>query len=79
MTPQSGWPLYPMYNLLQLFTTTVKRGWQVVGTDSVPDTSRIVASYVGKKKQLTVIGLDTVGAQLNAGTTTTSFRIPDIA
>jgi hypothetical protein len=70
--PQSGWPLYPMYNLLQLFTTTVKRGWQVVATDSVPDTSRILASYVGKKKQLTVIGLDTVGAQLNAGTTTTS-------
>src|SRR5204863_116989 len=32
--PQSGWPLYPMYNLLQLFTTTVKRGWQVVATDS---------------------------------------------
>jgi hypothetical protein len=70
--PQSGWPLYPMYNLLQLFTTTVKRGWEVVATDSVPDTSRILASFVGKKRQLTVIGLDTVGAQLNAGTTTTS-------
>jgi hypothetical protein len=70
--PQSGWPLYPMYNLLQLFTTTVKRGWQVVATDSVPDTSRILASYAGKKKQLTVIGLDTVGAQLNIGTATTS-------
>jgi hypothetical protein len=70
--PQSGWPLYPMYNLLQLFTTTVKRGWQVVATDSVPDTSRILASYLGKKKQLTVIGLDTLGATLNAGTTTTS-------
>jgi hypothetical protein len=68
--PQSGWPLYPMYNLLQLFTTTVKRGWEVVSVDSVPDTSRILAAYVGKKRQLTVIGLDTVGAQLNAGTTT---------
>jgi hypothetical protein len=68
--PQSGWPLYPMYNLLQLFTTTVKRGWEVVSVDSVPDTSRILAAYVGKKKQLTVIGLDTAGAQLNAGTTT---------
>jgi len=70
--PQSGWPLYPMYNLLQLMTTTVKRGWQVVSVDSVPNTSRILAAYVGKKKQLTVIGLDTLGAQLNAGTTTTS-------
>jgi hypothetical protein len=63
--PQSGWPLYPMYNLLQLFTTTVKRGWQVVAVDSVPDTSRILAAYQGKSKQLTVIGLDTAGAQLN--------------
>jgi hypothetical protein len=70
--PQSGWPLYPMYNLLQLFTTTVKRGWSVVAVDSVPDTSRILAAYVGQKKQLTVIGLDTVGAQLNTGTATTS-------
>ncbi|HSC74167.1 MAG TPA: hypothetical protein VLB89_08370 [Gaiellaceae bacterium] len=74
--PQNGWPLYPMYNLLQLFTTTVKRGWQVVGTDSVPGTSRLLASYVGKKKQLTMIGLDTAGAQLNTGTTaTTSYSI----
>lgn len=70
--PQNGWPLYPMYNLLQLFTTTVKRGWQVVATDSVPGTSRLLASYAGKKKQLTVIGLDTAGAQLNTATTTTS-------
>jgi hypothetical protein len=68
--PQYGWPLYPMYNLLQLFTSTVKRGWEVVSVDSVPDTSRLVAAYVGKKQQLTVIGLDTAGAQLNAGTQT---------
>jgi len=70
--PQSGWPLYPMYNLLQLFTTTVRRNWHVVAVDSVPATSRILAAYVGQKKQLTVIGLDTVGAQLNTGTATTS-------
>jgi hypothetical protein len=68
--PQFGWPLYPMYNLLQLFTLTVKRGWEVVSVDSVPDTSRLLAAYVGKKQQLTVIGLDTAGAQLNAGTPT---------
>jgi len=74
--PQNGWPLYPMYNLLQLFTTTVKRGWSVVAVDSVPATSRILAAYVGQKKQLTVIGLDTLGAQLNAGTAaTTSYTI----
>src|SRR5207247_1303486 len=50
--PQSGWPLYPMYNLLQLFTTTVKRGWQVVAVDAVPGTSRLLAAYQGKSKQL---------------------------
>jgi hypothetical protein len=70
--PQNGWPLYPMYNLLQLFTTTVKRGWQVLAVDSVPNTSRILAAYHGQKKQLTVVGLDTLGAQLNTGTTATS-------
>jgi hypothetical protein len=68
--PQYGWPLYPMYNLLQLFTLTVKRGWEVVSVDSVPDTSRLLAAFVGKKQQVTVIGLDTAGAQLNAGTPT---------
>src|SRR3954467_8402904 len=71
-SPANGWPLYPLYNLLQLFTSTVKRNWQVVAVDSVPDTSRILAAYLGQKKQLTVIGLDTVGAQLNTGTATTS-------
>jgi hypothetical protein len=70
--PQNGWPLYPMYNLLQLFTTTVKRGWQVLSVDSVPNTSRLLAAYRGQKKQLTVVGLDTLGAQLNTGTTATS-------
>jgi len=70
--PQNGWPLYPMYNFMQLLTATVKRGWQVVAVDSVPATSRILAAYVGKRKQLTVVGLDTAGAQLNTGTTTVS-------
>ena len=57
-------------------TTTVKRGWQVVSVDSVPATSRILAAYLGKQKQLTVAGLDTLGGQLNAGTTTnTSYLI----
>jgi hypothetical protein len=63
--PQNGWPLYPMYNFMQLLTLTVKRQWSVVGVDSVPNTSRLLAAYVGKKKQLTIFGLDTAGAQLN--------------
>ena len=70
--PQLGWPLYPLYNFLQLMTLTVKHGWQVVAVDSVPATSRLLAAFVGKQNQLTVAGLDTAGAQLNAGTTTNS-------
>jgi hypothetical protein len=31
----------------------------------VPATSRLLAAYAGKTNQLTVIGLDTAGAQLN--------------
>ena len=74
--PQNGWPLYPMYNLMQLMTTTVKREWQVVGVDSVPDTSRLLAAYIGKGGQETVAGLDTAGAQLNAvSPTSVSYSI----
>jgi hypothetical protein len=63
--PQEGWPLYPLYNFVQLLTTTVKRQWSTVNVDSVPDTSRLLAAYIGKKGQRTVVGLDTAGAQLN--------------
>jgi hypothetical protein len=63
--PQNGWPLYPMYNFMQLLTTTVKRQWEIVSVDAVPGTTRSLAAYLGKKKQQTVVGLDTAGAQLN--------------
>jgi hypothetical protein len=68
--PQSGWPLYPLYNFMQLLTTTVKRDWDVVAVDSAPTSSRLLAAYLGKAKQLTVVGLDTAGAQLNTVSTT---------
>jgi hypothetical protein len=64
--PQNGWPEYPLYNLIRLMTTTVKREWQVVAVDSVPGTSRLLAAYLGKKGQRTVVGLDTAGALLNS-------------
>ena len=64
-SPQEGWPLYPLYNFVHLMTMTVKREWKVVTVDSVPDTSRLLAAYIGKKGQMTVAGLDTAGAQLN--------------
>jgi hypothetical protein len=75
-SPQNGWPLYPMYNFMQLLTTTVKREWEVVAVDSVPDTARLLAGYLGKNAQRTIVGLDTAGAQLNApSTTTVSYTI----
>jgi hypothetical protein len=64
-SPQNGWPLYPLYNFVELMTTTVKREWSTVNVDSVPTTSRLLAAYVGKTGQRTVVGLDTAGAQLN--------------
>jgi hypothetical protein len=63
--PQNGWPLYPLYNLVQLLTTTVKREWRVARMDAVPATSRLLGAYLGKNGQQSIVGLDTLGAQLN--------------
>jgi hypothetical protein len=65
-SPANGWPLYPLYNFVHLLTSTVKRDWRTVNVDGVPDTSRLLAAYVGKKGEHTIVGLDTAGAQLNA-------------
>ena len=65
-SPADGWPLYPLYNFVHLLTSTVKRDWRTVNVDGVPDTSRLLAAYVGKKGEHTIVGLDTAGAQLNA-------------
>jgi hypothetical protein len=67
--PQSGWPLYPLYNFVRLTTSAVARGWSVVGVDSVADT-RLVTAYANKNGQRTIVGLDTAGAQLNAASPT---------
>jgi hypothetical protein len=74
--PQSGWPLYPLYNFVRLMTSTVRPGWSVVDVGSVPDTSRLVTAYLSKTGLLTLAGLDTAGAQLNvASTTPVSYTI----
>jgi hypothetical protein len=63
--PGAGWPLYPIYNSVRLFTSNVGQGWRTVNVDSVPNTSRLLAAYAGKAGEHTVVGLDTAGAQLN--------------
>jgi hypothetical protein len=64
-SPAEGWPLYPIYNSVRLLTATIGAGWRTVNVGSVPNTSRLLAAYVGKAGEHTVVGLDTAGAQLN--------------
>jgi hypothetical protein len=64
-SPAEGWPFYPIYNSVRLFTSTVGAGWRTVNVATVPNTSRLLAAYVGKAGEHTVVGLDTAGAQLN--------------
>ena len=64
--PVHGWPLFPLYNLMHLMTTTIKTGWNVIGVDQVAGTTRLVAGYENAARQETLVGLDAAGAQLNS-------------
>jgi hypothetical protein len=70
-----GWPLFPVYFLLRLFTVTTAAGWQVRGVRPVGDASRTkqLAAFAGPGGELTVLGLDTRGATLNSRSST---RVP---
>jgi hypothetical protein len=73
--PNEGWPALPAYNLIRLFTATVKPGWSVVSVNGDAGT-RLAAAYTGPAGALTVIGLDTSGARLNGFTpAATSYTI----
>jgi hypothetical protein len=63
--PQDGWPLYPIYHTVHLWTMSVKPGWKVVGLDGESG-SKLLTAYAGPTGDVTVFGLDTAGAQLNA-------------
>jgi hypothetical protein len=65
------WRVNPIYNVVRLFTQVTRPGWNVtsVEQDSLLDT-RLAASYAGPSGQLTVVGLDRAGAQLNGLSTT---------
>src|SRR5438067_7890230 len=65
------WPTYPVYNVVRLLTSTTRPGWNVtrVENDSILDT-RIAASYAGPNGELTVVGLDRQGGQVNDASTT---------
>jgi hypothetical protein len=51
---------------VRLWTSSVRPGWKVVGLDGGVPGTKLLAGYAGAAGDLTVIGLDTSGAQLNA-------------
>jgi hypothetical protein len=63
-SPADGWPLYPLYNLVRMLTSTVKTGWRTIGVVG-PEDTRLLAAYASEQGTHTVVGLDTAGAQLN--------------
>jgi hypothetical protein len=74
-SPVDGWPLYPIYHAVRLWTMTVKPTWQVVGLEGDSGT-KLLTAYSSKSGELTVIGLDREGASLNvASDTQVSYSI----
>ena len=71
-----GWPLFPAYHATRLLQQTTARGWQILGVDPWADDDwaigspdqpeKELAAYAGPNGELTLIGLDTNGGQLNA-------------
>jgi hypothetical protein len=65
------WRINPVYEVVRLFTQVTRPGWNIIGVeqDSMLDT-RLAAGYAGPKGELTVIGLDRAGGQLNGSSST---------
>src|SRR6266496_3386904 len=59
--PQDGWPEFPIYHSVRLWTMSVKPGWQAVGLDG-DSGSKLLAAYAGATGDVSVLGLDTSGA-----------------
>jgi hypothetical protein len=78
--PEEGWPLFPAYHAFRLLLQTTQRGWQVLGVDPwVDDDWKLSAegaaddqpekelvAYRGPAGELTLLGLDSHGRDLNA-------------
>jgi len=69
-SPRDGWPLYPIYHVVYLWTQTVRPTWQVLGVDGQSGTKLLTAYTSPASGDLTVIGLDTAGARLNSASPT---------
>jgi hypothetical protein len=71
-----GWPLFPAYHAMRMLLQTTERGWQVLGVEpwaeddwqvGVADQpEKEVTAYAGPNGELTLMGVDTHGRDLNA-------------
>jgi hypothetical protein len=78
---EEGWPLMPAYHAFRLLLQTTQRGWQVLGIDPWAEDDwkvgvgdqpeKEVTAYAGPNGELTLIGLDTHGRDLNAASAET--------
>ena len=76
-----GWPLFPSYHALRMLFQTTQRGWHVLGVDPWVDDDwavdkaeqpeKEITAFAGPSTELTLIGLDTHGRDLNAASTET--------
>jgi hypothetical protein len=73
---EEGWPLFPTYHALRLLFQTTSPGWQIVGVDPwaeddwqvglADQSEKEITAYAGPNGELTLIGLDSRGRDLNA-------------
>jgi hypothetical protein len=74
-SPASGWPTFPIYNVMRLLTAAVRPGSRVVRVDAIPETTRVVAAFATAGVRM-IVGLDFAGARLNtASSTQVSYTI----
>jgi hypothetical protein len=74
---KAGWPLRPAYHLIRLLTMTTKPTWSVVEVAQAPGSApaKLVAGYLSPAGNVTLIGLDTDGAQGFAPSIPISYSI----
>jgi hypothetical protein len=77
--PSQGWPLRPVYQVLRLFTSMARPGWQVVAVDGQSGT-KLLTGFRGPAGQTTLVGLDTSGSLLNiVSTIQVSYMVGGLA
>jgi hypothetical protein len=73
----SGWPLRPLYHLMQLVTLTTEPGSDVIEIDRAPaaNPAQLLTAFVSPAKNVTILGLDTDGALSPSTNTPVAYRV----